>query len=142
MQYPVHADVGFIARSPDRCWRSFTDPSVLPAWVPGLRRARTVSSFPDGYAREVLFEFRASLTYSLVYEYEHETRTVRWEPRVGGRDAVRGFAQIEPWDGGSRMTYGIAAVERTRPDLDPRALISAFASWIETVRPAYVSLSA
>lgn len=134
--------VGFIARSPDRCWRAFTDAASLSAWVPGLRKVKVIAARPDGLAQEVLFDFAASLTYSLVYSYDLEARRVTWEPRIGRRDAIRGFACIEPWDGGSRLTYGIDAGDgRAAHELDePRNIVSAFAQWIEAARPTRTAL--
>lgn len=127
---------GFIARSPATCWRGLTDAASLPAWLPGLRRARVIEARPDGLAREVLFDFGSSLSYSLVYDYVPERREVTWEPRVGRRDAVRGFARIEPWDGGSRLTYALEPVDAGRGAAgEPRELVAAFARWIEARAP-------
>lgn len=120
----------FIERSPDACWREFTNAALLAAWVPGLRRARVVATGDDGLAREVAFEFAASLTYSLVYSYEAAAREVRWEPRVGRRDAVSGRARFEPEDAGTRVYY--TADERADGDHD--ALLAAFQRWMERVR--------
>ena len=136
--------VGFIARSPDRCWRAFTDAAAFTAWVPGLRRARVIASRPDGLPLEVLFELAGGNTYSLSYAYDLEQRLVSWEPRVGKRDGVRGFAQIEPWDGGCRLTYGLEVGEaRTGGDAtELRAVVGAFARWVEGGRPTMAALQA
>lgn len=131
----IRTIVAFVARSPHRCWRAFTDANLLVAWVPGLRRAKVIASRPDGLAAEVMFEFSTSLVYSLVYDYDIENHEVRWEPRSGKRDGVRGFARIEPWDGGSRLVYGLElGGGRDVADTtlsEPRALVSAFARWVE-----------
>jgi len=116
----------FIPRSPDACWRQFTDASLLPGWVPGMRRARVIAAGPDGLAREVSFEFAASLTYSLVYTYDVDAREVRWEPRVGRRDAVRGVARFNLEDDGTRVVCSLD--ERTDGELD--ALLAAFRRWM------------
>ena len=92
--------VTYIARSPDVCWRALIDATVLPAWVPGLRRARVIEVDDHQRPREVLFEFSTSLTYSLVYSYDADAREMHWEPRIGKRDAVRGFARLERWKTG------------------------------------------
>ena len=92
-----------------------------------------------GLPREVLFEFAASLTYSLVYSYDVSTLEVRWEPRVGKRDAVRGFARFVTCDAGTEMTYALEqgngrnVAEQALGD--PEAVIIAFAQWVES-RPA------
>ena len=123
-----------IARSPDACWRVLIDVEQLEAWVPGLRRARVVSTGADGLPAEVVFEYSASLTYSLVYNYDLAERMVRWEPRTGKRDGVRGFARVEPAEGGSIVTYALEqGGGRTAADLalgDTEALIAAFARWM------------
>ncbi|HEX5060700.1 MAG TPA: SRPBCC family protein [Kofleriaceae bacterium] len=126
----------YIACTPDVCWRALTDASLLAAWVPGLRRARVIDRDENGRAREVLFEFSASLTYSLVYSYDVPTRELRWEPRMGKRDGVRGYARLDACDTGTRMTYALEqGPGRSPSDLalgDPEALLVAFARWVES----------
>lgn len=123
-----------IPRSPDACWRVLIDVEQLEAWVPGLRRARVVSTGTDGLPAEVVFEYSTSLTYSLVYTYDVASRVVRWEPRTGKRDGVRGFARIEAADGGTLLTYALEqGGGRTAADLelgDTETLIAAFARWM------------
>ncbi len=129
----------FIARSPEQCFRALADASLLAAWVPGLRRARVIELDGSGFAREVLFEFSTSLSYSLVYSYDVTALELRWEPRIGKRDAVRGFARFASCDNGTKMTYAIEqGAGRSASDLalgDPEALLVAFARWVES-RPA------
>lgn len=141
----LHSFVTFIARSPDTCWRAFTDASSLVAWVPGLRRALVVAAQPDGYALEVAFEL-ASLSYSLVYTYEPVERRVDWEPRMGKRDGVRGFARFEACDGGTSMTYGIEqgpGRKYTALEIaDTEALLAAFKRFVESGRPSTAALPA
>lgn len=131
----------------DACWRAFTDVQLLRAWVPGLRSVTVISTAARNLAREVLFEFGGNRTYTLVYDYDLEAREVRWEPQLGKRDAVRGYAKFEvlDGDGGTRMTYaledgeGRTAAERALGDLDE--LVAAFARWLpSSVRePAQLS---
>lgn len=128
----------FISRSPEVCWRVFTDATTLTAWVPGLRRANVIANAGRGLPKEILFEFSTSRTYTLVYTYDHEHREVRWEPQIGKRDAVRGFAKFEPFDDGTRMTYaleegdGRTDNERALGNLD--VLVDAFNRWISGIR--------
>jgi hypothetical protein len=126
----------YISRSPDVCWHALIDASLLAAWVPGLRRARVVEVDANGLAREVLFEFSASLTYSLVYTYDAKSRELHWEPRIGKRDAVRGFARLDACDGGTKMVYALEqGAGRNAADLalgDPEMLVVAFARWVES----------
>jgi len=125
-----------VMRTPEACWRVLTDPSTFTGWVPGLRRAHVVVTDDGGRPREVQFEFAASRTYTLLYSYEdHE---VRFEPRFGKRDAVRGFTRLEPIDGGTRVTYGLefgdarSEAEQALGDLE--ALVAAFARWMHDAR--------
>jgi hypothetical protein len=102
--------------------------------VPGLRRARVILVDDDGLPAEILFEFGASRTYTLVYTYDVGNREVRWQPRAGKRDAVAGFARFEAVDEGTSVTYGLeqgdgrSAVEKALGD--QTALVEAFARWL------------
>lgn len=125
---------GFVRRSPDACWKVLVDPTLLTGWVPGLRKARVVDSYPTGLAREIQFEFSSSLTYSLVYTYDLAARELRWTPRTGQRDAVAGFARVEPVENGAQLTYGIepgagrSSADRTLGD--PDTLVKEFVAWM------------
>lgn len=135
MRPAVTTTTTYVARSPDACWRVFVDPVQLHAWLPGLRRARVVDTTPEGLPREIVFEFSASLTYSLVYSYDPDAREVRWEPRVGKRDAVGGTARFDAFDAGTRVTYRLQHGDnRTEADrsLDTAAqVVAAFAKWMQ-----------
>jgi hypothetical protein len=128
----------FIARAPDACWRVLTDVATFTGWVPGLRRARVVASDEAGRPREVQFEFAASRTYSLVYTYAAAEREVHWEPGLGKRDAVRGFARCDASEHGTNLTYGLepgdarSEAEQALGDLE--AVVSAFARWMRDTR--------
>jgi hypothetical protein len=103
-----------------------------------LRRARVVATDAVGLAREIHFEFSTSLTYTLVYTYDATAREMRWDPRLGKRDAVRGLARLEPFDEGARLVYeleqgdGRSAADQALGDLD--ALVAAFARWMHDER--------
>jgi uncharacterized protein YndB with AHSA1/START domain len=122
--------VAFVPRSPEACWQVFTDPQLLSAWIPALRRAQVITRGTDGLPTEIQFEFSQSLTYSLVYTYDLAAREVRWEPRAGKRDAVRGFVRFEAFDEGTRLTYGLehgharSTADRALGDVD--VLVAAF----------------
>lgn len=123
-----------VSRPIEACWRVFTDPRALTAWVPGLRAALVIETTDDGLPREIQFEFGAELIYSLVYSYDIEARIVRWEPRPGEHGAVRGFASFEEDGDATRVTYalehetGRKAIDRAIDD--PKLLASAFARWM------------
>jgi len=122
-----------LPKSPEACWRVLVDAKLAPHWVPGLRRATVVVTGADELPAEVHFEFAASLTYSLVYSYDVAAREMRFEPRLGKRDGVRGFARIESRDGGARLVYGLEpGPSRAGDDLD--ALVASFAHWMSVAR--------
>jgi uncharacterized protein YndB with AHSA1/START domain len=127
-----------LTESVDTCWRAFTDATLLLAWVPGLRRATVISRGGMGLAREILFEFAESRTYTLLYDYDLEAHEVRWEPQLGKRDAVRGHARFGTTEGGTRLEYaleqgdGRSEAERALGNLD--LLVGAFAGWLAKTR--------
>jgi len=118
----------------EACWRAFTDATLLLAWVPGLRRATVISRGGMGLAKEILFEFAESRTYTLLYSYDVAAHEVRWEPQLGKRDAVSGHARFEAVDGSTRFEYaleqgdGRSEAERALGSLD--RLVGAFAGWL------------
>ncbi len=127
--------------TPDECWRALTDADMLAGWLPGVRRVSVVARDQAGLPTEVQFEFAGSRSYSLLYTYDHTQREMRWEPRMGKRDAVRGFAQVEPDGENTRLSYGIehgAARHGAELELgDPAAIVAAFAAFMASrTRPA------
>jgi hypothetical protein len=123
-----------IASPPEDCWRVLTNADMLVAWLPGVRRISVVARDAMGLPAEVQFEFAGSRSYSLLYSYDHSKREMRWEPRMGKRDAVRGFAHVEPVDAETRLTYGIeqgAARQGAELELgDPASIVAAFAAFM------------
>ena len=110
------------------------DANLLAHWVPGLRKATVVAVGADGLPAEIHFEFSTSLTYSLTYRYDVAAREIRFEPRLGKRDGVKGFARIVPADGGAELQYGLelgdgrSAADRALGDVE--ATVAAFAAWM------------
>jgi len=130
--------VAIVPRSPVTCWRVFTDPTMFPAWLPGLRKAQVLSTDDRGRPLEIAFEFATSRTYSLVYSYDDGQREVRWEPQVGRRDAVRGSARFEAEGDGTKFTYELEASTPTndRFVVDADEVVSAFVAWVVSQRPS------
>lgn len=123
-----------VPREPSACWRAFTDAAAFAAWVPGLRTARVIRVGADGLPTEILFEFGASRTYSLVYTYDVAAREVRWTAGSGKRDAVDGFARFEPLDDGTSVTYGLKQGNGTSDEDNVQSVLAAFVSWMQTSR--------
>ena len=82
-----------IRRPAARCFASFCDALRLRDWLPGLQRARVVTSDEHGFPSEVLFEYGDAWSYALRYTYDPARRRVEWEPITFKRDAVTGFAE-------------------------------------------------
>lgn len=122
-----------VPRDPATCWRVFTDASKLTEWVPGLRRAQVISK-TRGLPSEVHFEFADALAYTLAYSYDRENLELRWEPKLGKREGVTGFARLEAVAGGTQLTYGLAHGDGRTPDEqalgDLQRLVDAFVAWV------------
>lgn len=125
-----------VSREPAACWRAFTDAATFGAWVPGLRRAQVIRTGVDGLPTEILFEFGASRTYTLVYTYDHVAREVRWQPGSGRLDAVAGFARFEPLEDGTSVTYGLEHHDGGAEISEVHALVTAFSQWMQSARSA------
>ena len=100
----------------------------MTGWMPNLRRARVVASYPTGLPREIDFVLASARTFSLLYTYDVAARELHWKPRRG--TAAPGFARVEPVDQGARITYAIedSTAKSDNGDLD--ALVARFASWM------------
>ena len=122
-----------VPQSPKVCWRAFIDASALTAWIPGLRRAQVIAT-EDGHPAEIHFEFASSLVYTLVYTYDVDRLEVRWEPKLGRRDGVTGFARFEPHGDHTLVTYlnvsGEGRSDAERALGDPGRLVAAFAAFV------------
>ena len=121
----------FVSREADACWRVFTDIAQLTSWVPGLRSAE-ILTMERGLPAEIHFEYGA-FAYTLIYSYDRAKREVHWQPKLGKREGVTGFARFEPEGTGTKVTYGLEpGPSRTEPlDLEP--LVAAFAHRMVTL---------
>ena len=131
----MHTVTAFVTRDADACWRVFTDVALLTSWVPGLHRAE-ILTHERGMPAEIHFEFASALAYTLVYSYDKQNREVRWQPKLGPREGVTGFARFESEGTGTRITYGIeqgdARTDEVRKLGDPQPIIAAFAARMQT----------
>ncbi len=139
------SDVGVdIAASPDQCYRALCDVERIPEWVAGVAEVTVLERDDRDRASRVRFTSmpsRGSLSYELVYEYEHDARIVRWHTvEVALRD-LRGKAQFVELGGGRcRMTYAISNETADRLPGWARAVLDeesaqkvayAFRRWVE-----------
>ncbi len=125
----------FVPRDADTCWRVFIDVAKLTQWVPGLRHAEVIAKM-RGMPSEVHFQFASSLAYTLVYSYDRDKREIHFEPKLGRREGVTGWARFEPFEDGTRFTYALehgdarGVPERELGDL--QRLVDAFSTWLTT----------
>jgi hypothetical protein len=131
----VKTAVAVVPRDPIKCFGEFINPDTFPAWVPNLRRVRVIAKDAAGRPLEIHFEYGASRTYSLKYDYNDETREVRWQPQANKRDAVAGFARFDADEsGGTKITYGLKYEGGPTELSEVDALLAAFATYMQRVR--------
>ena len=129
MNFPDRAET-LIHASAAHCFEQFCDVKHLPRWVPGLERAKVVRVRADGLPLEVLYE-HATLSYSVLYDYDVMARRVTWEPGMGRRDSVRGFVEFTDDGDRCRMSYAVEAMNgRLRPN-EAERFVAAFTKWVE-----------
>lgn len=87
-----------VACSADRAWRLLADIAATPDWVPGIAEAKIVDGAPH---RPSVVQFTSmpstgSLTYTLRYTYDDDTRTLGWSPAtVDDARGLEGTARVE-----------------------------------------------
>lgn len=128
----MHVVRAFVPCDPQTCWRAFTAVSTLVDWVPGLLRAQTIA-MSRGLPGEVHFEHVGGFAYTLVYSYDVAAREVRWEPKLGPREGVSGFARFDTAPDGTALTYGLEP-GAARPAGDVQPLVDAFVDWVTARR--------
>jgi hypothetical protein len=134
----MHSVTAVVPQDPKVCWRMFTDAATLLAWVPGLRSAQVLAK-SQGLPAEIHFEFASSLVYTLVYRYDLERREVHWQPKLGKRDGVTGFARFDPLETGTQITYGLEHGDGRSPSErelgDLQTLVDGFVAWVRERGP-------
>ena len=87
-----------VACSADRAWQLLADIGATPDWVPGIAEARVIDGAPH---RPSVVQFTSmpstgSLTYTLRYTYDDDTRTLGWSPATtDDARGLEGAARIE-----------------------------------------------
>jgi len=123
----------FVRASADQCFALFCDVKLLHHFIASLRRVKVVRVRPDGRPLEALFEGE-HLSYSVIYAYDLPNRRVTWEPGVGKRDSVRGFAEFLVEGEGCRVRYGVESMTRRLDPEEAGLFVAAFAHWVEAPR--------
>lgn len=136
-----------VERDPDTCYRLLCDIAATPDWVPGVANVTVLEA--DPHSRVLRAEFvampsRASVAYPLRYEYDDESRTVRWRSDDSAERGLVGEARVEVSPSGvSRVVYGLSSsITDLLPSwaqvvLDedrPEPVVEAFKRWAERSR--------
>jgi uncharacterized membrane protein len=77
----------------------FCDSERLPEWMAVVRSSRVISRFEDGRAKRTAFIAhleRASMGYTLQYEYDDEATTVSWSTAREASMVITGKARFQP----------------------------------------------
>lgn len=90
-------------RSAEHCYRVFSDADLIPEWLWVVDTA--VVQERDDANRALRVDFigaleRASIGYTLCYEYDDQGREVRWHRAGGGERRLAGSARFADRDGG------------------------------------------
>lgn len=110
-----HTVVEALLRRPAaQCYRFFTDADRFKEWLMVVGTA--VVRERDAQGRAVTVDFmgslkRASVSYTLSYDYDEEAHEVRWECKGGSMHQLKGSARFIPVDEGScRLRYRLATM--------------------------------
>ena len=77
------------------CYEVFSDVRRIPEWVPSVSSVQTQKLDPWGRAAEVGYVAslgRASVGYTVYYEYDDQALTVSWKTRDGSSIRLNGHA--------------------------------------------------
>jgi len=102
-----------LPRSADLCYRLFSDVDLLGEWLTVVGTIVARHRDEQGRPLEVAFTghlLRASIAYTLVYEYRDDQREVLWSESGGGVRRLAGSARFTP-DGPEScvLRYGLAS---------------------------------
>ena len=86
---------------------------AYPEWVSAVKRCEVVEEYEDGYASQVQFVIDAGMMqdeYTLAYEYSEDISRIQWSLVAPSKvqKAQQGSYDLEPVDGGTRVTYTLA----------------------------------
>lgn len=92
-----------------RCYELFSDADLIPQWLWVVGKA--VIQERDARGRALRVDFigsleRASIAYTLVYDYDDARREVRWHHEGGGVKTLAGSARFDPPGGGRQEHEG------------------------------------
>ena len=88
-----------IPRAAEHCYRLFSDASHLSKWLLVVGTVVVRNRDEQGRALEVAFMGslqRASIGYTLIYEYDDALREVRWHHQGGSIKRLAGSARFTP----------------------------------------------
>jgi uncharacterized membrane protein len=103
-----------IAAPPDRVAAVICDFPHYPRWVSGMKSARVLEEYEDGYASQVRFVLDAGLVadeYTLSYEYAEDISRIEWhlaEPSKMQKAQDGSYDLIDNGDGTTTVTYTLS----------------------------------
>lgn len=133
-----------IAKDADAAFEHLCDIRSVPKWVRGVARVEVLET--DDRERPTLARFismpaRASVSYTLSYQYEDDSRSMRWRPVERGERTLEGQARIvDLGEGRCQLQYqlntwnaaSIPMWARTALRQDgPQSTVEAFRRWVE-----------
>ncbi|HEX5741074.1 MAG TPA: SRPBCC family protein [Pilimelia sp.] len=111
-----------IAAPADRVTRIICDFAAYPRWVGAMKSVEVLSSYDDGYPREVRFTVDAGMVadqYTLVYAYADDRSRIEWQlaaPTAVQKRQTGAYDLVANPDGSTTVTYTLA-VELANPML-------------------------
>lgn len=139
----------YLDQPADHVYRLFCDADHLTEWL--FVVGTVVVCDRDAQGRPLEIDFmgsleRASVSYTLYYEYDDQLREVRWRLKRGSPKQIAGSARFVPEGGqGCRMRYRLVAelpthlppwsdeLYRERP---AETVVLDFCEWLHSRRPA------
>lgn len=81
-----------------RAYDLFCDSERIPEWMAVVRSSRVICRYEDGRARRTAFIARlerASMGYTLRYDYDDQQRSVRWSTAAEASTVIAGSARFQ-----------------------------------------------
>lgn len=100
----------FVASDSDEILRVLCDFEAYPQWARSVKEARVVEQDDDGRPSTVEFVVVPGPLPKVRYilRYTYSTEGISWDYVEGDLRDIRGSYELEPGDGGTKVTYHLA----------------------------------